>query len=192
MLLSLRSRPLVLFALLLSALLATVPIVWAAGTVGGSTFKVSTGGSEDFSGGLSKSHSTAYTSQNATGTANGEVDRVWSAAISLGAGASVTYDLRALTAPDGGSAYSMAEVVEVTIQNDGTADIHAGNAASNAWTGFVQTTTTLLTVPASGIVTVHTRGGGMATSGSSKDLKLLNSSGAVTVTGKIIVKGRSS
>ncbi len=125
----------------------------------------------------------------ASGTGDDQFDLGWSH-VNLTLTTSETFTLSALTGPLGSVAF--VEVVEVVIWNDDdTASLIVGNAATNPWAAPFGSGTHTVTIPPGGcLVLVAPRGGYAVAAGSSDQLKIAASAGSIPYS--VQCKGRSA
>lgn len=122
---------------------------------------------------------TAVVNQTSTlsftdGTGAGECDLAWSDQNTLSGSASATLDLTNLTGTVG-ETITFAKVKGLVIENTGTEAITVGNAASNAFDGFLGGPTETVIIPASGKFVIASDTG-FTVDGTHKDLKLAGTS----------------
>lgn len=130
-----------------------------------------------------------YNPRWASGTGDNQFDRAWSHQ-NLTLTTSETFTLSALAGPLGSVA--MVEVVEVVIWNDDdTADLIVGGAASNPWLAPFADVTDKATIKPGGCWVMTAPIGGLAVAaGSSDQLKIAASAGSIPY--EIQIKGRSA
>jgi hypothetical protein len=130
------------------------------------------------------------------GTGTGQADIPYLADLSLTSGGNSVIDVRGSVNNAFGSSVSMAKVLLVAIQNDATVDgydLMAGPDATNGWgaAGYVQDVSDRRRINAGGVDIWYDPNGIASVAGASDELYIENL-GAGTITGKILIIGRSA
>ena len=137
-------------------------------------------------------HVASKARQMSTGTANGEIDRVWSTASgSVGTGGASIDLVGSLTSQiAGGATTSFAEVQCVYLENTATSgNLLVGGAANLI--GILNGTTDKIVIPPGGALLLDLGTAGLATTAGTADLIPVAAS-AGTVTYKALIAGRSA
>ncbi len=131
----------------------------------------------------------------AYGTANGECDLVYSDTFTIAASGSTTLDLAGSLTMANGAAAVFVEVAAIFLTADAanTNNIIMGNNASADFIGWFGSATHTLSVTPGGAIFLAAPGAGRAVTATSADIiKLANSSSGTSVTGTIVIVGRSA
>jgi hypothetical protein len=137
-------------------------------------------------------HVASKARQMSTGTANGEIDRVWStAAGSVGTGGASIDLVGSLTSQiAGGATTSFADVQYIYLENTATSGNLLVGGASNL-IGILSGATDKIVIPPGGALLLDLGTAGLATTAGTADLIPVAAS-AGTVTYKALIAGRSA
>lgn len=132
----------------------------------------------------------------AAGTGAEQADRLYVGAIDIAASGSTELDLAGVLTDAFGTTLTFAELAAVLVFADdtNTNDIDVGGAASNAVPLF-KATNDIVPVKPGGVLTLAAPGAAglcTVTAGTGDKLKLANSSSGSSVTGTIVILGRSA
>lgn len=183
-------RTRILFALLI-LVAGLAPVVYAATAAKSGFVSIKFGASEEIGASTNRAaiipHTLNYEQSFSNGTGSGAANLVFTSNVALTSGNSTTHDLTALT-DSSGATINMAKVKVICVYNTSTtaAIIEVGGAAANAYTGFLKDATDIVQVHPGGAA-CWSDNDGIATSGTSKNLKVL--SNGATSTGTISILG---